>query len=521
MRTSRARTTVVAAAIILAAAALWLWFRVHTGIVLEDALITFRYARNLAEGRGLVFNEGERVLGTTTPLLTLVLGLLGAVFGAEWIPVIANVLMMPAAAGAGLFTFAALRALGRPPPLALAVMAAFCFHGDTLWTACGGMETPLVLFFMSASLYALARKTHRLAAVAAALLILTRIDGVIWAIGVFLVIAIQERRSLLRALLTGSAVVAPWALFAMLYFGTIVPHSVVAKRVIGTSVGDEFWPRIARFARWSSEYLASSSPAGGPVGLAFFAVGAWMALRSPPRAPFALVLAFSLAFPLVLCLGGSPLDFPWYLAPMGYTALILGCLGMWRLGQVAIAAGERSAAAGWAARGTLAALCLVYAWTLAERASAEATFWRRQQINEDGTRRAAGAWLARNTPPDALVAMEAVGYQAYYSERKVIDLAGLVSPAVVALRRESGTNAETFFRVLRDLKPDYLLLRTFEVSTNRHYHGGKLFDSAEQMAYFTRHYVEAQTFAAPLEQVWGEKGFLTIYRRLTRAADPD
>lgn len=509
----------MAAAIILGGAALWLWFRVHTGIVLEDALITFRYARNLAEGRGFVFNEGERVLGTTTPLLTLALGLLGAVFGAERIPVIANVLMMPAAAGAGLFTFAALRALGRPEPLALAVMAAFCFHGDTIWTACGGMETPLVLLFMGASLYALARQAHRLAAVAAALLILTRIDGLIWAIGVFLVIAIQARRSLPGAVLTGAAVVAPWALFSFGYFGTIVPHSVVAKRVIGASAGGEFWPHIIGFARWSSEYLSSSWPAGGPIGLAFFAVGAWTVLGSPKRGPLALVLAFSFAFPLALCLGGSP-SFPWYLVPMGYTALIIGCLGIWRLGEITSAAGRRSAAAGWGARGILAALCLVYAWTLAGRASAEATFWRRNQINEDGARKAAGEWLARNTPPDALVAMEAVGYQAYYSGRKVIDLAGLVSPAVVALRRESGTNAETFFRVLRDLKPDYLLLRTFEVSTNRHYHGGKLFESTEQMDYFTRHYVEAQRFAAPLERVWGEKAYLTIYRRLTTEDRP-
>ncbi|HEC35405.1 MAG TPA: hypothetical protein ENI39_02600, partial [Anaerolineae bacterium] len=39
----------------------------------DDAYITFRYARNLVEGRGFVYNLGERVLGTTTPLYTLLL----------------------------------------------------------------------------------------------------------------------------------------------------------------------------------------------------------------------------------------------------------------------------------------------------------------------------------------------------------------------------------------------------------------------------------------------------------------
>jgi hypothetical protein len=43
---------------------------------IDDAYITFRYARNLAEGIGLVYNPCEHVLGTTTPLFSLVLALL-------------------------------------------------------------------------------------------------------------------------------------------------------------------------------------------------------------------------------------------------------------------------------------------------------------------------------------------------------------------------------------------------------------------------------------------------------------
>ena len=37
----------------------------------EDQLIVLRYARNLAEGNGLVYNAGERVMGFTTPLFTV------------------------------------------------------------------------------------------------------------------------------------------------------------------------------------------------------------------------------------------------------------------------------------------------------------------------------------------------------------------------------------------------------------------------------------------------------------------
>jgi len=44
-----------------------------TNYTFDDAYITFRYAENLANGLGFVYNAGERLLGTTTPLFTLLL----------------------------------------------------------------------------------------------------------------------------------------------------------------------------------------------------------------------------------------------------------------------------------------------------------------------------------------------------------------------------------------------------------------------------------------------------------------
>jgi hypothetical protein len=46
---------------------------IHRNFIPDDAYITYRYARNLSLGRGFVYNPGEHVLGTTTPLYTLLL----------------------------------------------------------------------------------------------------------------------------------------------------------------------------------------------------------------------------------------------------------------------------------------------------------------------------------------------------------------------------------------------------------------------------------------------------------------
>src|SRR5437867_3531793 len=55
--------------------ALLLVTRVATWLMLpqasEDAYITFRYARSLASGSGLVYNPGERVMGFSSPLWTI------------------------------------------------------------------------------------------------------------------------------------------------------------------------------------------------------------------------------------------------------------------------------------------------------------------------------------------------------------------------------------------------------------------------------------------------------------------
>ena len=45
----------------------WWYIRVAS----EDAYITYRYARSLATGHGLVFNPNERVMGFSSPLWTV------------------------------------------------------------------------------------------------------------------------------------------------------------------------------------------------------------------------------------------------------------------------------------------------------------------------------------------------------------------------------------------------------------------------------------------------------------------
>src|SRR4051812_3776328 len=58
----------------LVAGGLFWLFRTHG---YDDPYITYRYASNLAHAAGFVYNAGERILSTTTPLYTLILAIAG------------------------------------------------------------------------------------------------------------------------------------------------------------------------------------------------------------------------------------------------------------------------------------------------------------------------------------------------------------------------------------------------------------------------------------------------------------
>ena len=80
------------------------WLSHVAWFLCDDAFISFRYARNLLEGHGLVFNPGEYVEGYSNFLWTLELALLWALFDlrpeyvAPWLSVACTVATIAAAA---------------------------------------------------------------------------------------------------------------------------------------------------------------------------------------------------------------------------------------------------------------------------------------------------------------------------------------------------------------------------------------------------------------------------------------
>ena len=147
--------------------------------MVDDAYITFRYARNIVNGIGFVYNPGERVMGTTTPLYTLLMAGLSFLLRTDTYPSIA-IWVNALADGA---TCALLVPLGQAISgrrhVGIAAGLLYAIAPFSVTFAIGGMETSVfvLLLCLTALLYL---RDSIYWPLIAALALLTRPDALIF-----------------------------------------------------------------------------------------------------------------------------------------------------------------------------------------------------------------------------------------------------------------------------------------------------------------------------------------------------
>lgn len=400
--------------------------------VIDDAFITFRYARNLLSGDGLVYNPGEPVFGITTPLFVGLIALLALFSGGPQAPFPTLTLGVSAIAdGATCFLLIRIgELLGRRRAGVLAALL-WALSPMSVTFAIGGMETSLFVLLLAATLYFHLQKRPAQAALSASLAILARPDGVLLAglLGIERLRQWFRRRPessppTLRTILAFTVPLGLWSVFAWAAYGSPIPHSVVAK------AGAYHLPPEAAFVRllqhFSTPFLEHEvfGTAWIGVGLvlypALFLLGARAALRARGEAwpllayPWVYFAAFSLANPLI---------FRWYLAP----PLPFFFLGIF-LGLDRLSEDVRRPAVAWVAGAAAVALSL-NAWTLRAdhgppRPAPQMAFIRLELLYDQ-----VGTWLRPRLETGDIVAAGDIGVLGFDTNAPILDLVGLVSPA--------------------------------------------------------------------------------------------
>jgi hypothetical protein len=413
---------------------LWLAYTGHTA---EDAFITFRFARQISQGFGFTYNVGERIYGTTTPLLTLLLAAWDRIAsGNDAVVTGAHALGLAASMSSLLLLDAVLHREQTPRSARLLVLGVFALSSKVLVLDLQGMEMPLVICLMMASWLAFSRGHPGWAGLLAGCLLLTRIDLVLWPAALVLVELRRSRRGAAALAATTTLTYLPWLVFASIYFGSPVPHTITAKQI---AYGVSTTPIAGQF-RVVLEYLSpldlqlDTQVLALVAGAATVSLAAWQAARSRHSPAFIALSLFAGVEAAGLVLTRATF-FARYLYPLLWAVLTLATLRVASLWPTASRHARRLAGIA----------CVVFAGALIVQAGIAA---RRAQVAQEyryeGSLRAMGQWLSTHGSEDDHVLLEPLGYVGYYSGLYMIDEVGLVSPDVVALK-ERGIPVEEYF----------------------------------------------------------------------------
>lgn len=462
------------------AAVLALGFAFYTNRVWEDYYITFRSSKNLATGHGLVFNHGDRLHTFTSPLGVLLPAGASAVTGnnsdtaALWV---FRLMCIAALGGAAALLVSLTRRLGYPAMAAVFLTALMCTDVKSLDFTINGMETAFMLLFLAYAFWAHLnpgpRQWLHLGGAWAGLM-WTRPDSFIYIALVaagFWIFNQPERTGgrrgqqlglFIKAGLLTTALYGPWLAWAWWYYGSPIPHTIVAKGA--QSGGPE---ALSRFLHgvWQLPWLIwkGGTSAEGAFLPAYYMMPSWPAWMIPFGRGLATISCLlwlvpkvrvetrvaSLAYYIAVSyLSFIPyFAFPWYFPPttlLAFVALTGVFAQFWQSGKLWL----RTLA------GTVALVMLAGAVTLAWGAARQA---RAQQFYiEDGNRRVIGEWLHDNAKPGDTVFMEPLGYIGYFSELKTYDWPGLSSREVPLACRLVGSS---WANIIRYLEPTWLVMR--------------------------------------------------------------
>ncbi len=399
------------------------------GFPLDDAWIHQTYARNLGIQGDWAYLPGQPSAGSTSPLWSGLLSI-GYFLGSGpyiWTYLLGLVLLIVIA----IFGIHVITQLN-PGDEKLAVIAGLVmiFEWHLVWAAVSGMETILfACFVLYIFTLLLARKKRWfLIGVLAGLSTFARPDG-LTSLGPIIFVLITEKITKWTKISSGIALITGFVLMFGLYL------------IMNSALADSFWPNTfyAKQAEYASELLDPlwlrlleqfKLPLVGVgaillPGFIYFIYNSYQ-----NRAWNKLSLALWATGFLVVYAVRLPVTYQHgrYAIPMMPVYLLCALSGtmLW-VNIYSPSLMRRVISKSLIISG---AVLLFLFWLLGARAySRDVAIIESEMVNT-------AEWIAANTDTDVIIAAHDIGALGYFSQRKLIDLAGLVSPDVIPFIRD-------------------------------------------------------------------------------------
>ena len=432
----------------------------------DDAFITFQYVKNFLNGKGLVYNLGENVLGITNGLYALLLIVFGKIFNilSDGISVLLILMIVRKWGETKFWILPSLLFVVSPPNIG--------------WSA-SGMETSFYILFLFLSLYCYLDKKFILLGISGGILFLIRPDGGQLLFILFLdyllfdilkpifrkinnssknlSVLLRLHKYAIVSLFVFLIVIFPWLIFCYTRYGSILPNSIKAKFITypGTPEGSKFFDPILYFV----------SPGPKLILTIFFLIGIW---GSKPNRCHRIISAYFL-FSLLLMATSHIHLFPWYYVPLLPFYYIVASKGIeliivelekisskWRIkmGNKLEKNENRQFMSIPSFLNILIVIIIVLSMVSIHR------LYKNLKINSESLQachKAIGEWLKENTDEDSVVCVGDIGYIGYYSERKILDFMGLVSPEVLPFWEKGEPE-----KIVNEFKPDYFVVGQYD-----------------------------------------------------------
>lgn len=414
----------------------------------DDAFITYRYARNISNGLGFVYNHGEKVLGTTTPLFTLLLSLIAFLTRPEYIPEASNIISIISDSINVWLIFCLIDSLFKSKWVAFLTSFVFLLQPFRLIVSNGGMETSLFITSLLFTYYLYIVRNRSLSTpIISALAFLIRPDAILALIPIYLDWLFQDRRSFFKAVLITFLIVTPFLVWSTFYFGLPIPQSIIAKSIsYKNPLGHAAFFLLTFFG------TGTQGPYSSPFillpiiffGFPILFLGPTLLLKHQPKA--LIVGSYPIIYSIVMILINPSMIFSWYFVPLIPGILVLSMGLIWYGPFVENKSKEILLLI------LSLVMILVPFYFLKKQPSSlvsrsrEASFWN------------ACIHLLDHDLVNTSVLAPDIGVIGWCLEDvKILDPIGLVSPESLPYYKNLPTNQYVSLELLKDQQPDYII----------------------------------------------------------------
>lgn len=412
-----------------------LLFHYLTGFTADDAFITYRYAENIAAGLGFVYNDGQRVLGSTTPLFTLILSLFSVCRIAAPVASLMISVLCSGLTGLLLYRFALSLRFTR---WTLLPVVCYALWPRSLVTDTSGMETAFFTLLVTAAFYFQHKQLDIYAVGMATLATVTRPEGAL-VLGLLVIYnCFRSPRQIAKYLAIPVIILGPWLIFAQFYFGSVIPNSALGKLALYSRWGTmPLWDTIVYLMAWHN-------PFGWVMTIGAIGGAYWLDRKQNFGR---LEVIWLLAMFLFYITSGSRIFF-WYIVPIYPVYILVACACLPLLADYFKFRAARLDRWRWFVIGAVAIVLMAVGYRSVQ-------YYRPLQVAFITMHKSIGEYLLVHAGPNDLVAAEDIGYMGYYSGCRILDRDGLISPQAIPFNRSGD-----YFGLIKKYNPDWVVAST-------------------------------------------------------------